>query len=134
MKVNGVSEFDQPCAFRRRGGTPIKPEPFSGEPQQRGITLRFRCGQRQQGLCFGRQLGQPLGEGEFKFPAQWDAIRTRQSLYQFRGRPRPWELQQRKRIPSRFGEDPIAHCRVNGPGDNRIEQRSRVVHAEAPES
>ena len=43
----------------------------------------------------------------------------------------PRQLQQRQRVAARLGDDLVADPRVQGPGERRVQQRPRVVLAQA---
>ena len=59
--------------------------------------------------------------------------RRTESARQFRGTHRARQLQQRERVPARLGDEPLADVIVEPAGDDRGQQRARVVVVEPGE-
>jgi hypothetical protein len=69
-EAHPLSELDESLTFRGGCEAPVESELLSGRPEQRGIALGLRRRERQQGLRFLGQLGEPLGERELELTAQ----------------------------------------------------------------
>src|SRR4029078_12187350 len=54
-------------------------------------------------------------------------VRQPESAGELRRRQAARQLQQRKRVPPRLGDDPVAHTVVQRPTDHRAQQRTRIA-------
>jgi hypothetical protein len=109
---------------RRRLGT--NPQLRASAPQQRRVADRLSGRREHKPPRVGRELLEALAEARLD-PARQRRSRQCEATGEVgRGRPAR-ELEQRQRIATRFGEDPLAHVLVELAVHDRAEQHAGVV-------
>ena len=123
-------DLEEPCrrgGVRRRGG---EPEPVDRSPQQRRVADRVgRRHEQQTPTLFGELLELPR-------EAELDAVRQRhhagrpKAPRELRGRQAPRQLEQRKWVAARLGDNAVSQAHVERPVGRRGQQRARVSVAQ----
>ncbi len=119
------TELGQPRLRRRSRGLGTDPEPARGPPHPHRIAGRIGRRQQQQPPRLRWQGVDAPAEAVLNPPRQ--RAGQPEPARQLRRRRRARQLQQRQRIAPRFGDDLLAHPRIDRPGQRRIQQRPRIT-------
>ena len=119
------AELGQTCLCRRSRGQGADPESPRGPPHQHRIAGRIGRRQQQQPPRLRRQGVNTTAEAVLNPPRQ--RAGQPEPARQVRRRRRARQFQQRQRITPRFGDDLLAHPRIDRTGQRRIQQRPRIT-------
>jgi hypothetical protein len=128
-ETNPRAELDQTRPLGRVSSIWTEPQHSCRPPQQRCVAERFRSRSHEEVLSVLRQHRQPADEPLLDAADQ--RVRTLESIRKLRSSPGTWQLEQRKRVAARLGDDPIPDARIDRPFDHRVEQLPCIRFAEA---
>ena len=124
-------ELDQSGLDGGRRGLGPDREPLGCSPDQRRLAHGIRRRELQQAPRRGRKTVEPPPEALLDPSRQRHRAGEPEPARQLGGRHAPRQLQQRQGVAARLGDDLVPDTGVKGPGEGRVQQRSRVVFAQA---
>jgi hypothetical protein len=132
-KAHAAAHLDQPRRLRRAGGRGTDPQPRQGAPQQRGVAGRLGGRRQQQPLRVTRERTDPPVVALLDAARQRPRIRKPEAACQLCRHEIPRKLEQRERVATRLGDDPLPHLLVEPSLDRRGEQLPGVAVAQPPD-
>lgn len=119
---NAGPELDQTRRLRRprRGGP--DPETLRSAPQQPHVADRLGSRRQEQLARLSGKPLEPAQEALLDAAGQRHLVRKRESARELRRLQPPGQLEQRKRVTARLGDDPVAYPLVQPAPDHRVQK------------
>jgi len=128
------AQLDQAFGLDRFGGRLGDAQVLGRTPEQRRITNWLRGGGEQEAARVPRKACQPPREALLDAGGQRNGRRQAEAAGQLRRRQPAWQLEQRERIPVRFGDDAIEHVLIQATRQHRFQEASRMQMAKGLDS